>query len=158
MHYLPRIIHQSLRDALGRGKSVLLLGARQTGKTTLIEYEIKPDVSYNFARAELRQRYEKDLGLFESELEQRIKSFKQKPIVFIDEVQKIPRVMDVVQHLIDRQLAQFILSASSAHKLKHGSSINLLPGRVVVLHMTPLLYSEMGSFNPSLADLLIYGS
>lgn len=39
--------------------------------------------------------------------------------------------MDVVQHLVDRKLAKFILSGSSARKLKHGQNLNLLPGRVV---------------------------
>jgi len=79
-------------------------------------------------------------------------------LIFIDEVQKIPAVMDMAQHLIDSQKAQFILSGSSARKLKTGTNLNLLPGRVVSLHMTPLLYQEFSSFNLSLEHILLYGT
>jgi predicted AAA+ superfamily ATPase len=54
----------------------------------------------------------------ERELEEQIKSFSKPPIIFIDEVQKIPRMMDIAQHLIDSKSAQFILTGSSARKLK----------------------------------------
>ena len=66
--------------------------------------------------------------------------------------------MDMAQHLIDSQKAQFILSGSSARKLKTGTNLNLLPGRVVSLHMTPLLYQEFSSFNLSLEHILLYGT
>lgn len=66
--------------------------------------------------------------------------------------------MDIAQHLIDDEKAQFILSGSSARKLKTGTDLNLLPGRVVSLHMTPLLYQETSIFNPKLEDLLLYGT
>ena len=66
--------------------------------------------------------------------------------------------MDMAQHLIDKGKAQFILSGSSARKLKTGKDINLLPGRAISLHMTPLLYEEIASLNPLLEDLLLYGT
>lgn len=158
MNYLPRLIQKNLQQALSRKKSILLLGPRQTGKTTLITHQIHPDISYSFARANVRQRYEQNPALFESELEEQIKSFSKIPLIFIDEVQKLPRVMDIAQHLIDSKKAQFILTGSSARKLKTGHDLNLLPGRVVTLTMTPLLFDEMTSFNPKLEDLLLYGS
>jgi len=52
---IPRIIESRLRRALERQKSVLLLGPRQTGKTTLVE-TLKPDLLLNFLRPEVRQR------------------------------------------------------------------------------------------------------
>ncbi|MCB1118974.1 MAG: DUF4143 domain-containing protein, partial [Chlamydiia bacterium] len=67
-------------------------------------------------------------------------------------------VMDSVQAIIDEGLAQFILTGSSALKLKHGAKLNLLPGRVVSLTMSPLVYEELPSPKPSLDDLLVYGT
>lgn len=156
--YIDRKIENVIKQNLARGKSILLLGPRQTGKTTLIKNQINPDISYSFAKVSQRQRYEKDPSLLERELEEEIKAFEQPPIIFIDEVQKIPAVMDIAQSMIDDKLAQFILTGSSARKLKHGSELNLLPGRVVALSMTPLLYDELPSSNISINDILLYGT
>ncbi|TAK74695.1 MAG: hypothetical protein EPO11_06475, partial [Gammaproteobacteria bacterium] len=95
MTYIPRLIEHNIQQSLKRGKSILLLGPRQTGKTTLIEQQIRPDISYSFAKASLRQRYEPNPALLESELEEQISTYTRCPLVFIDEVQKIPRVMDI---------------------------------------------------------------
>ncbi len=156
--FIPRLLEKNIMQTLQRGKSILLLGPRQTGKTTLIEQQIKPDIQYTFARVATRQRYERNPALLESELEEKIKQFSKPPLIFIDEVQKIPSVMDIAQHLIDSHKAQFILSGSSARKLKSGKNLNLLPGRVVSLHMAPLLYQEIAAFNPTLDNLLLYGT
>ncbi|MDA9271878.1 AAA family ATPase [bacterium] len=156
--FIPRLLEKNILQTLQRGKSILLLGPRQTGKTTLIEYQIKPDIQYSFARVATRQRYEQNLALFENELEEKINQYSKPPLIFIDEVQKIPNVMDMAQHFIDSQKAQFILSGSSARKLKTGTNINLLPGRVVSLHMTPFLYQEIATFNPTLEHILLYGT
>ena len=159
--YTPRLIEKPIRHTLERGKSILLLGPRQTGKTTLVREQLHPDIAYSFAIVATRQRYEKNPALLEAELIEQIKSFvdlhSKKPLIFIDEVQKIPRVMDIVQHLIDDSQAQFILSGSSARKLTTGHDLNLLPGRVIVFTMTPLLQNELPTPMPIL-DLLLYGS
>lgn len=55
---IPRTIEPRLGRALERGKSVLLLGPRQTGKTTLVE-ALKPDLLLNFLQPAVRQRYER---------------------------------------------------------------------------------------------------
>ena len=156
--FIPRIIEANIQAALKRGKSVLLLGARQTGKTTLIQTQINSDLNYTFAKASTRQRYEADPSLLEKELEMYCQENSELGLVFIDEVQKMPRVMDIVQNLIDTRMAQFILSGSSARKLKHGRDLNLLPGRVVSLSMPPLLYSEIPEPKPPLEELLLYGT
>lgn len=156
--YIPRLITSNIQLALERGKSILLLGPRQTGKTTLIKEQIRPNIHYTFASVTTRQRYEKNPALLEGELEEQIKSYSSPPVIFIDEVQKIPRVMDIAQHLIDRKAAQFILTGSSARKLKTGRELNLLPGRVVVLNMPPLLYRELDHDNVSLDEILLYGT
>lgn len=158
MNYISRKIASNLTHALNRGKSVLLLGARQAGKTTFVNQQIRPDIAYSFARAATRQRYEQNPALLESELEEQIKRYTKPPVVFIDEVQKIPRIMDVAQNLIDQQLAQFVLTGSSARKLKTGKDFNLLPGRVVSLMMTPLIYDEIPEPKPTLENMLVYGT
>src|SRR5690242_12542964 len=109
MTYITRSIEQNILQTLKRGKSVLLLGPRQTGKTTMIKHAIRPDISYSFAKVSYRQRYEQHPELFESELTEQLKTYSHPPIVFIDEIQKIPRVMDIAQHLIDDKMAKFIL-------------------------------------------------
>ncbi len=155
---IRRKIEQNIRDTLNRGKSVILIGPRQTGKSTLVEHFIKPDISYTFAKEQTRQRYEQNPALLEAELEEQVKAYNKPPLVYIDEVQKIPRVMDIAQVLIDNKQAHFILTGSSARKLKHGTNLNLLPGRAVALIMTPLLYEELPEPKPSLEDILIYGT
>lgn len=158
MTLLKRKIEDNIQATLERGKSVLLLGARQTGKTTLVEQVIKPDISYSLAQQQTRQRFEADIVRFEKELEMKLEAHTKKcPLVFIDEVQKVPRIMDIVQVLIDGEKAQFILTGSSARKLKHGAELNLLPGRVVLLTMPPLLTDELPNNCLQLNDRLNYG-
>lgn len=158
MNYIPRAIESVITNTLKRGKSILLLGPRQTGKTTMIKQALKPDITYSFVKASIRQRYESNPALLEAELVEQIKTYAHPPLICIDEVQKIPRVMDIAQSIIDEKMAQFILTGSSARKLRHNQDINLLPGRVVSLHMTPLMLSEMAPLTPALENLLLYGS
>ncbi len=57
VNFIPRLVEARLRAVLARQKSVLLLGPRQTGKTTLLE-RLQPDVLLNFLRPVVRQRYD----------------------------------------------------------------------------------------------------
>jgi predicted AAA+ superfamily ATPase len=76
--------------------------------------------------------------------------------VTIDEVQKVPALMDVAQDLIDRGEAQFVFTGSSARKLRRGRDLNLLPGRLVALRLDPLTIEE---HRPgSLQEVLLFGS
>ena len=68
MKLIHRIITQNIQHALNRHKSVLLIGPRQTGKRTVVENQIKPDISYSFAKLQSLQRYEKNPTLLEREL------------------------------------------------------------------------------------------
>jgi len=107
------------------------------------------------ARPATRQIYEKDPGRFTREIEAMT---SELPLVIVDEVQKVMPLLDAVQDLIDSQVAQFILTGSSARKLRREGDANLLPGRVVILRMDPLLISEMTTLSPSIEELLLYGS
>jgi predicted AAA+ superfamily ATPase len=153
---IPRIIESRLRRALERQKSVLLLGPRQTGKTTLVE-ALKPDLLLNFLRPEVRQRYERtpqQLGTEVEALAERARS--RKPLVVLDEVQRVPELVNAVQDLVDRKLARFVLTGSSARKLRRGPSVNLLPGRLLPLRLDPLSLAER--IPPTLSEALLYGS
>jgi len=145
-----------LQHHLNRGKSVLLLGPRQTGKSTLIK-KFTFDLVLSFLLPATRQRYEKEPDLLQGEVEA-LATGKKKGKVFVclDEVQKVPAIMDVVQYLIDNQIAQFVLTGSSARKLKRGSDLNLLPGRLVSLRLDPFVYHEFPV--PSLEQVLLYGT
>jgi predicted AAA+ superfamily ATPase len=157
MNYLSRLAEQPILHALKRGKSILLLGARQTGKTTLVQ-QFSPVLSISFIKPNVRLKYQRHPDMLTGEIEALAETQQQQPLVLLDEVQKVPDIMDVVQDLIDRRIAQFILTGSSARKLHHGCKVNLLPGRVVTFRLDPFLYREAADLNPSLEDLLLYGS
>lgn len=131
-----RSLSQSIRSTK---KSVLLLGPRQVGKSTLIK-SLKPDLTINFA-------VEGDYFDFlrnPRELEERLETHRPKTI-FIDEVQRIPRITNSIQGLLDNDpKLKFFLTGSSARKLKRGRA-NLLPGRVIHFELCPLSILELGN-------------
>ena len=156
MKYIPRLLEKEIRHAVGRNKSVLLLGARQTGKTTLIN-RFDSDLSISFVEPDIRQRYERSPHLLKGEVESIDPGSKGKrPLVILDEVQKVPDILDPVQDLIDRGRANFILTGSSARKLRRGAQVNLLPGRVAMFRMDPFILREVPS--RELKERLLFGS
>ncbi len=123
-------------------KVQLVLGARQTGKSTLLEHciaEGSDTLLLNLQDRRLRRRYEEDSGLLVRELE----AAPGIETVFIDEIQKVPGILDDVQFLYDRapRKRRFFLTGSSARKLKRKSA-NLLPGRVRTRLVSPVLQAE----------------
>lgn len=184
MVYINRKIQAQIERLLATGKSLLLLGPRQTGKTTLIQ-SLNVDWYVSFLEPRTRQRYERNPSVFADEVAaivERLRGEKsvnqysmraretdgassfKRPLVVIDEVQKIPVMMNVVQHLIDTQQAQLILTGSSARKLRRAPDVNFLPGRLIPLHMTPLCINEYLDYLPqqnsdnNLVSLLLFGS
>ena len=156
METLPRVMEFRVRQALERQKSVLLLGPRQTGKTTLLK-PLQPDLLLNFLRPEVRQRYERAPHLLGAEVESLGgRARGRRVLVALDEVQRVPELVNVVQDLIDRRVARFVLTGSSARKLRRGGGVNLLPGRLVPLRLDPLSLAER--IPPTLEEALLYGS
>lgn len=156
MKYIKRLLEDRIRHTLERNKSVLLLGARQTGKTTLTS-QFKHDLLVSFVQPDTRQRYEKSPHLLNGEVESLISAKAGKrPLVILDEVQKVPVILDVVQDLIDRGKANFILTGSSARKLRRGAQVNLIPGRIVAFRMDPFSLQELPA--KDLNERLFYGS
>jgi predicted AAA+ superfamily ATPase len=152
---VARQLQPILARHLARGKSVLLLGPRQTGKTTLVG-ELGADLAVSLASPSARQRYERDPSVLADEIGALRAQAPRRPppLVIVDEVQKVPALMDVGQDLIDRRQARFVFTGSSARKLRRGRDLNLLPGRVVVLRLDPLTLEERppGSLDEALLD------
>jgi predicted AAA+ superfamily ATPase len=152
--YIKRTLEPILHEALARKKSILLLGPRQTGKTTLL-HTLKADLTLSFLLPNVRQRYEQNPSILAEEVDALHPRPRAAPLIIVDEVQKVPEIMDVVQFLVDQNKAQFILTGSSARKLRR-HHVNLLPGRVLSLHMDPLSYAEYD--HGSLQDRCLYGT
>lgn len=156
MDYRKRSIEHEMRSVLASGKSVLLLGPRQTGKTTLLQ-KLDGDLTISLTQPDVRLQYEKDRGLLRRTVEElRDASREKRPLVFLDEVQKVPYLMDAVQDLVDRKIARFVLTGSSARKLRRGTEVNLLPGRVLLFRMDPFSITEAPEV--SLEDRLLFGT
>lgn len=162
MSYFKRLLTSKLNQALNRGKSVLLLGARQTGKTTFIKHQCQYDLYYNFLLKNIRLRFEQNPDALVQEIEayRLTKKSTKLPLIVIDEIQKVPEIMDAVQYLIDEKLAQFVLTGSSARKLGGEKVRNLLPGRIVKLHLDPLCLAELPETikSQTINSLLLFGS
>lgn len=155
MNYRHRAIEDAICHALERGRSFFLFGARQTGKTTLTG-RLPAAARISLAQPDVRLRYEKAPGLLRGEIEALAAAAASPPLVVLDEVQKVPVLLDSIQDLIDRGVARFALTGSSARKLRRGSSANLLPGRVSVFHLDPFSLTE---HRPSrIEDALLDGS
>jgi predicted AAA+ superfamily ATPase len=137
--------------------SFFLFGPRQTGKSTLIN-AIYPEKTWivNLLQSEVFLKYSRTPHLFRLEAEEQI---KKGPIerIFIDEVQRLPVLLNEVHYLIEHYPAcQFILTGSSARKLKRVGT-NLLAGRAVERFLFPFTYDELGK-NFSLEDALQFGT
>jgi predicted AAA+ superfamily ATPase len=78
-----------------------------------------------------------------SRMIKQLKALSSTKYVFIDEAQKVPELFDAVQYAIDEKMASFIITGSSARKLRRKGT-NLLPGRVITFHMDPLSWNEFG--------------
>ena len=140
--------------------SFFLFGARGTGKTTLIESIFGGKNTFKIDLLDSNQ--EEQYQLQPESLIQNIDALSQKPEwVVIDEIQKAPKLLDLVHQLIERKdnkdrSVKFALTGSSARKLKRGAA-NLLAGRAFTYNLHPLTYQELGSdFN--LLDALAWGT
>jgi predicted AAA+ superfamily ATPase len=122
-------------------RSVLLLGPRQVGKSTLLR-GLEPDLTIDLASPSTFRDYVGQPERFERELQAAAPAIRS---VMIDEVQRVPPLLDAVQAVLDAhpRRFRFLLSGSSARKLRRGQA-NLLPGRVVMEHLHPLLATELG--------------
>jgi predicted AAA+ superfamily ATPase len=122
--------------------SVFVWGARQVGKTTLIRNAYPDVVYYDLLQAKDFERLQRNPSLLNEDLT----ILNDGDTVVIDEIQKIPQLLDEVHSLIFRKNIRFILSGSSPRKLKrHGA--NLLGGRALKEILYPLVSAEIPDFD-----------
>ncbi len=120
-------------------RSFFILGPRGTGKTTWLKNYYKKAVFYDLLNPSTYLKLQKNPELFRKELS----ALPKNSIIIIDEVQKLPILLDDVHHFLAQRgnKKQFILSGSSARKLKR-TSANLLGGRASQKFFYPLIYAE----------------
>lgn len=131
---------------LSKKHSFFLFGMRGCGKSTLLRQQFDPAktlwIDLLLAEEELKYRSHPDR--LKLEIQALIDANKRPDRVVIDEIQKIPALLDVVHHLIENEKIKFALTGSSARKLKRGGA-NLLAGRAFVYHLFPLSFLELKS-------------
>jgi predicted AAA+ superfamily ATPase len=120
--------------------SFFLFGPRQVGKTTLCE-RIEGALRIDLLDPEEQLAFNKHPNL----LRERVAARAPGGTVIIDEIQRVPALLDVVQSLLQASRShRFVMSGSSARKLRHGHA-NLLGGRVRSVNLHPLTAGEMGA-------------
>lgn len=131
--YIPRILQ--LPNLL-KSKSYFLLGPRQTGKSQLIAHSLENYRTYNLLESDTFLR----LSHSPQKLREDIQPDDQW--IIIDEIQKLPNLLDEVHAIIEKYPIHFLLTGSSARKLKR-SGVNLLGGRARMQHFHPFVYAEL---------------
>lgn len=122
-------------------EAMFLFGARQVGKSTLLQERFKDAVYYDLLIPSVRRSFKRNPDLFREAL-------SSKPagtLVIVDEIQKVPELLDLVHWLMVNRKLRFILSGSSARKLKK-SGANTLGGRAQPRTLFPLVWKEVTDF------------
>ncbi len=125
-----------LKEILKR-KSCFLLGPRQTGKSWLVRNQLQDAKVYNLLEVDTYRALNRRPNLMREELREADK------IVVIDEIQLIPELLNEVQLLIEEHGVRFLLTGSSARKLRR-NGVNLLGGRAQWKNLHPFVRSELG--------------
>jgi predicted AAA+ superfamily ATPase len=133
---IPYIERSVDLNALLVKKSHFLLGPRQTGKTFLIRHKLEHARVYDLLDSEIYLTLSRHPGRISEELQ------PDDRIVVIDEIQRLPELLNEVHRLIEARGIRFLLTGSSARKLRRGG-INLLGGRARTKYLHPLTYKEL---------------
>ena len=121
-------------------KSFFLFGPRQTGKTTLLSASFPEARVYDLLDSDDYEKLLRRPKILEEECPD------PRQLIVIDEIQKIPRLLDEVQRLITKKNMRFLLTGSSSRKIKRGGA-NLLAGRAWEAQLFPLTWSEIDDFD-----------
>lgn len=132
--YIPRTLDAA---ALARRKSLFLLGPRQTGKTALIRHAFPSVKVYDLLDGDVFRTLSHRPTQLGEELGPGDK------VAVVDEIQKLPELLDEVHRLIEQRGIHFVLTGSSARKLRRGG-VNLLGGRAPARTLHPFTYKELG--------------
>jgi predicted AAA+ superfamily ATPase len=132
--YIDRALNLS---ALLEKKSYFLFGPRQTGKTSLIQHTLKGVRVYDLLDTSIYLALSQNPGRIGQELT------PKDHVVVVDEIQRLPGLLNEVHRLIETRRIRFLLTGSSARKLRRGG-VNLLGGRARTKYLHPLTYKELG--------------
>lgn len=133
-------INRYLNMKLPKGQSCFLWGARKTGKSTYLKERFPESIYINLLQADIYQHYSRNPEKLREEIKAQNNSISK---IIIDEVQKVPLLLDEVHYLIeDLKNISFILCGSSVRRLK-SSGANLLGGRAWRYSFQPLCYPEL---------------
>jgi len=132
--FIPRALDLS---SLVRRKTHFLFGPRQTGKSFLIRYQLQGTRVYNLLDTATFLALSQNPGRLGEEIGPHDK------LVAIDEIQRLPILLNEVHLLIEERGVRFLLTGSSARKLRRGG-VNLLGGRARTMYMHPLTTAELG--------------
>ena len=136
---------------LSSEESCFLWGPRRTGKSTLLKQRFPKALLYDLLLADQYQRVIRDPTVVRQEcLARGLDGGNQEDPVIIDEIQKVPELLDEVHWLIENRGIRFVLCGSSARKLRRGQG-NLLGGRAVRYELFPLVFPEVPDFSLSKA-------
>jgi predicted AAA+ superfamily ATPase len=138
---MPRL----LKMKLPKGQSAFLWGPRKTGKTTFLRATFPDSLSFDLLQTDLFLEFVKRPFLLREQLLTASPKQLQVPVI-IDEVQKVPQLLDEIQWVIENKRLRFILCGSSARKLKRGKA-NLLGGRAWRYEMHPLVSAEVADLD-----------
>lgn len=150
MSKTPYIYRATRVAELLKKKSLLLLGPRRTGKSSLIRNELKPDRVYNL----LNSVTFKDLAIRPSLIREQLKDSDR--LIVIDEIQKLPHLLDEVHLMIEEHSLRFLLTGSSARKLQKAHT-SLMAGRAKRHYLFPLTAFELKE-KFKLESALLYGT
>ena len=132
---------------LSSQETCFLWGPRQTGKSTLLKMLFRQAVRYDLLLSTEYQRLLREPNLIREEcLAAGLDANSQRDPIIIDEIQKLPALLDEVHWLMENKGLRFILCGSSARKLKRGHG-NLLGGRAVRYELHPLVFPEVSDFS-----------
>ncbi|MFA6409155.1 MAG: AAA family ATPase [Gammaproteobacteria bacterium] len=139
-----------LEKPLTGKKSFFLFGPRGTGKTSWLRSKVSDCIYLDLLEAQAFNKFVANPERLELSIPTGYKHW-----IIIDEVQKVPALLDEVHRLIEKYRYKFVLTGSSARKLRHGG-VNLLAGRALTYFMHPLTAIELGKdFN--LKRAILYG-
>ena len=140
-----QMLTRLLNIKLPKGQSAFLWGPRKTGKTTFIRMAFPDSLRYDLLQTDIFLDFVKRPFLLREQL-LAVSPKQLKEPVIIDEVQKVPQLLDEIHWLIENKGLQFILCGSSARKLKRGKA-NLLGGRAWRYEMHPLVSAEVADLD-----------
>jgi predicted AAA+ superfamily ATPase len=138
---MGKIVDRLLKIDLPKRRSAFLWGPRKTGKTTYLKAVFPNSLIFDMLQTDLFLEFAKRPFLLREQL-MAAKPERLKEPIIIDEVQKAPQLLDEIHWLIENKGLRFILSGSSARKLKRGKA-NLLGGRAWRYEMHPLVSAEI---------------